>query len=524
MQEADVQKLLREGIAAAKAAQQKLASQFQAADDTQLSANKEEQRRRARELLWEVVELDSKNVQAWLWLSTVVDDFADKSTCLNNVLTIDPTNKSARAGLAWLERQITAASHRPGATAPAHPPKSNDDKERHFDDYHAEYPGDLTADYTHADAPWSEFTQAQPAQTEQSELNCPFCNRAISNSDTECPHCNLPLVMDCPACGTLMDVEWETCTECGYLLGDHRLGSVYFTHLATGYRDQRQPAKALEAIRVAEKMDPNQPDLYRLMGEIQHEVGHIYDAIATLRRAVQQEPEQVGPYISLGRVLKQEGHWDEAEEIYNQAINIVPESSEAHYAMGDLMLQRGNRRKARKYLQQALKLDSQHGLAWANLGQFYEKTGNHASAIYAYRQAIQLIPQDTLEWEAANIRLHALDPTGTQSQGQGWGGLIVQVTGLTLICLLAALLLVNFDPQRVPITGWVALFPAVLGAFLFVSGASMPQNPAIRFLVGEQGLGLFGTRFFVGFLGAILWLLALGVILLPFIQTITGYL
>ena len=76
-------RLLREGIAAAKAGQ----------------------RERARDLLMRVVEQDEENVSAWLWLSGVVDSLDDQEICLENVLALDPDNEAARKGLASVRKQ-----------------------------------------------------------------------------------------------------------------------------------------------------------------------------------------------------------------------------------------------------------------------------------------------------------------------------------------------------------------------------------------------------------------------------------
>lgn len=80
----DVSILLREGIAAVKAGQ----------------------RDRARDLLMRVVQQDEENIQAWLWLSGVVDTLEDRATCLDNVLVLDPDNQAALKGLALLQRQL----------------------------------------------------------------------------------------------------------------------------------------------------------------------------------------------------------------------------------------------------------------------------------------------------------------------------------------------------------------------------------------------------------------------------------
>jgi len=59
----------------------------------------------ARELLMRVVEADEGRTRAWLWLSEVVDDEADRVICLENVLAIEPGNQAARAGLRWMHAQ-----------------------------------------------------------------------------------------------------------------------------------------------------------------------------------------------------------------------------------------------------------------------------------------------------------------------------------------------------------------------------------------------------------------------------------
>lgn len=79
----DVSELLRAGIEAAKRGDKPAAA----------------------DLLQQVVDVDERNEQAWLWLSGVVEDPEDTRICLENVLEINPNNARAVAGLRWLEQQ-----------------------------------------------------------------------------------------------------------------------------------------------------------------------------------------------------------------------------------------------------------------------------------------------------------------------------------------------------------------------------------------------------------------------------------
>lgn len=65
------------------------------------------QRRVAAGLLARALKLDPCDERAWLWLSGVVDDPAQRAFCLHAVLRINPQNPHARRGLTYLERQGT---------------------------------------------------------------------------------------------------------------------------------------------------------------------------------------------------------------------------------------------------------------------------------------------------------------------------------------------------------------------------------------------------------------------------------
>lgn len=72
----EVETLLRQGMAAVRAGRQ----------------------HEARELLSRVLELDPENEMGWLWMSAVVPG-DDRVSCLQNVLSINPSNEPARLGL-----------------------------------------------------------------------------------------------------------------------------------------------------------------------------------------------------------------------------------------------------------------------------------------------------------------------------------------------------------------------------------------------------------------------------------------
>jgi tetratricopeptide (TPR) repeat protein len=156
MGNAQVDQLLKEGIAATRAGQKE----------------------RARELLLQVIALDEEREAAWLWLSGVVDDPEEQQICLENVLALNPDNAAARTGLRWLAEQGLIPSASPGTPLPAQalavltpvPPESGSPQP----------PGPL---------------QAPPSTLEIDPYGCSYCGGSVSGEDPRCDHCRQPVAV-----------------------------------------------------------------------------------------------------------------------------------------------------------------------------------------------------------------------------------------------------------------------------------------------------------------------------------------
>jgi tetratricopeptide (TPR) repeat protein len=471
MDEPDLQTLLREGITAAKAAQQESASQTGAPPKRiqRIGAAKTNQRERARQLLLRVTELDERNILAWLWLSTVMDTVEEQQICLENVLTLDPNNKAARTGLTRLDQMARA----PQPPKPSPPPPA---------------PPSPRVTPSHPPTPTSQppktesvASQSKPAQKKTAGNPCPFCQLFIPTMATSCPHCHLPLAVTCPACGADVDVEHKACAQCGHDIGNYRRKVAYFAGLAAAYQEEGRSAEAVKAWQAVETLRPDYPELYFHLGQAQLGLGRDDRAMTSFQRALEQNPDSVQAHFALGELLRQR---DEIEDAYRHFLRIT-------------------------------ELDPRHGLAWLRLGQLYEKARRRQEATQAYKRAAALLKTGSTESHLAQQQLAQLQPGLPVAMATGWTELLRQMTGPIFICLLMALLDAGLRPWWIPWSGWLALILAPLGTFLFVSGTSLPRNPLICLLVGEEGLPSDGLRIPVAVIGMGCWLLALGLILLP---------
>jgi len=150
------------------------------------------ERERARELLLRVIERDERNVQAWLWISGVVESPEDRRVALENVLVIEPENTLARAGLDWLDQHSPAPT--PLGAVPEMQPV-----------------GDKAADVLMFSDTALELPDGEPAQAPE---GCPYCGQPVSESDERCPQCRQSLIVralertEFPARVWLLVVAW----------------------------------------------------------------------------------------------------------------------------------------------------------------------------------------------------------------------------------------------------------------------------------------------------------------------------
>jgi hypothetical protein len=77
-----------------------------------MNAVREERLEEARELLYQVIDLDERNERAWLWLSGVARGTDERIVCLEHVLAIDPHHRVAEEALRHLLGQRKQAGTR----------------------------------------------------------------------------------------------------------------------------------------------------------------------------------------------------------------------------------------------------------------------------------------------------------------------------------------------------------------------------------------------------------------------------
>jgi tetratricopeptide (TPR) repeat protein len=115
---------------------------------------------------------------------------------------------------------------------------------------------------------------------------------------------------------------------------------VFFT-LAQLLSSQNQIEEAIHLYEEAIRVEPENPEGYRLLGVVQDMAGQTEKAIASYRQAIDMQPE--GPiwvYYTLGQSLTVQEQLDDAIAVYEKAAQVYPNDSEVYRQMANVQKKR----------------------------------------------------------------------------------------------------------------------------------------------------------------------------------------
>jgi hypothetical protein len=193
-----------------------------------ITAAKQGDKTRAREILLRVIELDEKSEPAWLWLSGVVVDIEDQIVCLENVLTINPDNSAAARGLRLLQSRLPPSP--PPEPEPPPPPPDwayvAEDREP-LSERPAEPPPEepIPAWAEEAERDYGPAPEEPQPSVEVQTRVCPHCGKTNPVWRTHCGVCRRPIDAEIEpaepvstpldAIPAEADADVITCVHCG---------------------------------------------------------------------------------------------------------------------------------------------------------------------------------------------------------------------------------------------------------------------------------------------------------------------
>ncbi len=118
-------------------------------------------------------------------------------------------------------------------------------------------------------------------------------------------------------------------------------------NLSVVYNLSKQNDKALQVLKDAEKVDPNNERIYFNLALLYNEMGNPGDAAKSLARAVELKSLNPRVYYNYGLLLQQSGKIKQAIEMYKKGLKIVPADESLNYTLALLLVQIGSIEEAR---------------------------------------------------------------------------------------------------------------------------------------------------------------------------------
>jgi tetratricopeptide (TPR) repeat protein len=143
------------------------------------------------------------------------------------------------------------------------------------------------------------------------------------------------------------------------------------------------------------KRDPAAVDAHFKLATIYYEYIWNHEVLRELGEVERIDPNYPGLYLLLGKVYHRIGDADRASEAFQRAVTLQPGSSEAHYYMGTVYEQRNMRREAISEYEKAVETGSDDTAvlkAHLQLGRIYKKERKREKAEDELREALSIDP------------------------------------------------------------------------------------------------------------------------------------
>ncbi len=150
---------------------------------------------------------------------------------------------------------------------------------------------------------------------------------------------------------------------------------------------------AFRDLSYAIDMNPNDPDLYILLGDIYFIIGKKENCLQSYRKAAQLNPDSEEPLLKLAETYLILKEYKQALQYIEQTLGINVENAEAYYLKGIQKMETGDTTNALLNLKIAGNLDSTYYEAFMQTGGLYTAMGD-SLAIDFYKAALKAIPDE----------------------------------------------------------------------------------------------------------------------------------
>ena len=163
-----------------------------------------------------------------------------------------------------------------------------------------------------------------------------------------------------------------------------------------GAKDQMETAISVYKTLLA--MNPKQPELWDMLGDVCYFAEKTDEAIAAYQTLAEIKPDYQDAWKKLGNAFEKLGKTDEAIAAYRKQVEVTPEHQDAWYQLGFTYDMHGKKEEALAAYQQQVAVNPTHQWAWGNMGMILENQGKLDDAVAMYRKQAEAKPDHVYAW------------------------------------------------------------------------------------------------------------------------------
>ncbi len=166
--------------------------------------------------------------------------------------------------------------------------------------------------------------------------------------------------------------------------------AVAHAYVAEAEIDQFKLAEAEAALKRAQALAPDDPEVLRVSGLLRESRQDYAGAVEAYERAIEQRPRWVHLYVQLGHAQRVLRRYEEAISTFAQGAEIAPTDPRPEAGLGRVYFDREEYAAAIDYFQRATELDPSYPTGWGQLANIYYQRRDYARAQPLYEKAIEL--------------------------------------------------------------------------------------------------------------------------------------
>jgi tetratricopeptide (TPR) repeat protein len=168
--------------------------------------------------------------------------------------------------------------------------------------------------------------------------------------------------------------------------------AYWYKYSAT--KDPQWVEKAKDAVKTAESLDSQLPDVQLAIGNLNFRTGAFPAAISAFQGVLSIDPENSDAYLGLGNTYDSIGNTTDAEQEFRHAIQIRPGCWSCYNKLGIFLNKHSRYSEAAESWEKVTELAPDNVWGYMNVGDTYFNTGNFEMAEQYFRRGLQIAPDD----------------------------------------------------------------------------------------------------------------------------------